>query len=402
MVIKIVRIFLAIILVTVLSLSNRETAADPPPPPKADITVTDFVAPVDDHKIPFGNVAIGNTSDQTVTVANDGNINLSIGLIANANPLAAPFSILNEDCSNIILAPAGNCTITVRFDPTTTGTWTDSFDIPSDGETVTVNLSGTSGNDPPPPQLVYPSNAQTCAKTTDKFIWGKSIDPDGDTITYKLEICEDENFTTGCITKENIAFFSNKSVYFAGTGSGLLLFGIVLVGGIGDKKRLPLIIVMIIITATLFISCGSGDDDPPITTPKTTVSGTVFDGNGDPLEGAEVTILSDPVKATTDNNGVFSADVEVGSHELKIMAGSIEIYSKTITCKENEPLVMGKIETSFIPDCEYPNAPASDPNSEISYEVSGLKSGTKYYWKVVAGDGFGGTAESEVRNFTTK
>ncbi len=41
-------------------------------------------------------------------------------------------------------------------------------------------------------------------------------------------------------------------------------------------------------------------------------------------------------------------------------------------------------------------------SDEVSYTVSELSPGTTYHWKVVADDGNGGRAESEVRNFTTQ
>ena len=111
-----------------------------------DITVTDSAAPNDDLQVPFGIVSVGFTLDQTVTVTNDGAANLDIGAIASADPLAAPFSILTDTCSNQTIAPSGSCTLAVRFAPTAAVTSNDSFDIPSndpDEGTVTVSVSGT-------------------------------------------------------------------------------------------------------------------------------------------------------------------------------------------------------------------------------------------------------------------
>ncbi|MBL3528201.1 MAG: choice-of-anchor D domain-containing protein [gamma proteobacterium endosymbiont of Lamellibrachia anaximandri] len=111
-----------------------------------DITVTDSVAPVDDLAIAFGNVTQATTSDETVTITNDGNADLTIGNIGALDVLVAPFSILNDTCSTQILAPAASCTLTIRFEPTVVGALGDSFDIPSDDAdeaTVTVNLTGT-------------------------------------------------------------------------------------------------------------------------------------------------------------------------------------------------------------------------------------------------------------------
>jgi hypothetical protein len=38
----------------------------------------------------------------------------------------------------------------------------------------------------------------------------------------------------------------------------------------------------------------------------------------------------------------------------------------------------------------------------VSRQVSGLQTSTTYYWKVIATDGNGGVAESDVMTFTTK
>lgn len=123
-----------------------ELEPDPDPVPFPDITVTDSVLPDDDLQVPFGDVTEGTSSDQTVTVTNDGNADLAVGNIAQADLLTAPFSILNDTCSGQTLIPVESCTLTVRFSPTTTGTFNDSFDIPSndpDEDPVAMNVSGT-------------------------------------------------------------------------------------------------------------------------------------------------------------------------------------------------------------------------------------------------------------------
>ena len=38
----------------------------------------------------------------------------------------------------------------------------------------------------------------------------------------------------------------------------------------------------------------------------------------------------------------------------------------------------------------------------VSRQVSGLQTSTTYYWKIIANDGNGGVAESDVMTFTTK
>jgi hypothetical protein len=111
-----------------------------------DITVTDSVPPVDDLQVPFGDITEGNSSNQTITITNSGNADLIIGNIAQADPLGGPFDILNDNCSGQAIAPAGTCNLGVSFSPTTTGSFTDTFDIPSndpDENPVTISLSGT-------------------------------------------------------------------------------------------------------------------------------------------------------------------------------------------------------------------------------------------------------------------
>ncbi|WP_177421174.1 choice-of-anchor D domain-containing protein [endosymbiont of Lamellibrachia barhami] len=126
-----------------INLTGTGVAA---PVPVPDITVTDSVAPTGDLQVPFGSVTEGAASNKVVTITNDGTADLTLVQIALGNPLAAPFSILNDTCSAQTLTPAASCTLTVRFAPTVAGTFNDSFDIPSDDPdegSVTVNLSGT-------------------------------------------------------------------------------------------------------------------------------------------------------------------------------------------------------------------------------------------------------------------
>lgn len=110
-----------------------------------DITVADAVAPIDDLRIPFGAVSQGVMADQRVTVTNDGNAPLTLGQVAMANPLMPPFSVINDNCSTQVIVPAGTCTLDVRFEPTASGNFADSLDIPSDDPdepSVIVDVTG--------------------------------------------------------------------------------------------------------------------------------------------------------------------------------------------------------------------------------------------------------------------
>ncbi len=123
-----------------------------------DISVTDSVESLNDLQVPFGEIEEGSSADQTVTVRNSnaGTGNLVIGNIAQADPLAAPFSIVTDNCSGQTLANSESCTIGVRFSPTLSASFDNSFDIPSndpDEDPVTVTLSGLGRNEVPDIQV---------------------------------------------------------------------------------------------------------------------------------------------------------------------------------------------------------------------------------------------------------
>ncbi|MEZ5566566.1 MAG: choice-of-anchor D domain-containing protein [Gammaproteobacteria bacterium] len=114
--------------------------------PVPKIVVTDSVAPATDLLIPFGTASVGTQVDQTVTVTNTGNADLTLGNVAMADALTAPFSIVSDTCSNQTVAPTVNCSIGVRFAPVAAGSFSEAFDIPSDDAsdpTVTVAVTGT-------------------------------------------------------------------------------------------------------------------------------------------------------------------------------------------------------------------------------------------------------------------
>lgn len=101
---------------------------------------------VSSRQIASGNVVLNNISDQTIAIQNTGSGSLSIGQIAQANSLAAPFSIVSDDCSGQAVQPSAACSFKVRFSPTSQDTFTDSFDIPSNASnenSVTVDVTGS-------------------------------------------------------------------------------------------------------------------------------------------------------------------------------------------------------------------------------------------------------------------
>ena len=121
-----------------VNISGTGTTA----PPAPSIVVTDSVSPADDHLMYFGDVNLGGTATQTVTVTNGGTANLVIGQIGQAYPLIGPFTATG--CSGQTLSPAQHCVITVKFQPNSAGLFSGGFDIPSNdsGGSVGVGVGG--------------------------------------------------------------------------------------------------------------------------------------------------------------------------------------------------------------------------------------------------------------------
>lgn len=254
-----------------LSSMAITAAALPPPPPAVEITVTDSMSPFDDLLVPFGNITEGSFSNSTVTVTNDGNSELVIGSMALADPLINEFTILNDNCSGQIIIASGSCTFTVSFSPASPGTFSDTFDIPSndpDEDPVTVTVSGkglsSAANNPPSSfKLIAPEKNQNALGKTVKLKWEKASDPDGDSVTYDVYVCEDSGLTAGCITATDIALIRNEGVYFAGIGGhgtaallpGMALF---LIGSGIRRKKLLILTVITAAALMVLISCGGG------------------------------------------------------------------------------------------------------------------------------------------------
>jgi len=199
------------------SFSNEvsKTISSPPPPPAPEITVTDSVSPVDDLQVLFGGVIIGYSSDQIVTIKNDGNVSLDIGNIAQADPIALPFSIINNNCSRQSIAPAATCTFTIRFSPTTTGSFSDTLDIPSndsDENPVIITVSGTGViNNPPSVSTGGPyTGIEGQAITLNA---SGSTDSDGSITLYEWDINNDGTYDYSSTSSTQTHTYSQQGTY---------------------------------------------------------------------------------------------------------------------------------------------------------------------------------------------
>jgi hypothetical protein len=288
--------------------------------PVPDITVTDSVSPAGDHQVAFGTLTAGNSSLQQVTVTNDGTAGLIMGSVAASDPLNAPFSIQTDTCSGTTLAPSGSCSMQVLFAPSTEGVFNDSFGIPSndpDEGLITVSVSGSglpayTNNPPSQAILVSPANGQQGLGPDLTFIWEPSTDPDGDPVSYELHVSDSSSFTGSLVI--HVAGVQREGVKYAAAGgqlAGLFLAGIAFAGGLGRRRMIALLVVLMVFAGMLLASCGGG-------------------GSGFSLSGG------------------------------------------------------------------------GTPDNALSQYVSGLQPGTTYHWKVVAYDDQGASSESETRTFSTQ
>jgi hypothetical protein len=80
---------------------------------------------------------------------------------------------------------------------------------------------------------------------------------------------------------------------------------------------------------------------------------------------------------------------------LGIIAGILIIGTLLAACGSGENGATGGLQRNF-------GTPPPSNNDELSYTLSGLNSGTIYYWKVVAKDTSGGETESTINSFETE
>ena len=105
------------------------------------ITAPAPVATVSTNTVAFGPQNTGATATQDVVVTNDGSANLTVSA-ATITP-AGPFSVVTNGCTAAV-APAGTCTITVGFRPTTTATVTAQLSVTHNapGSPTLITLTG--------------------------------------------------------------------------------------------------------------------------------------------------------------------------------------------------------------------------------------------------------------------
>lgn len=130
----------------------------------------------------FGLVALGASSNLTVTLTNDASGDpLTIGTIGD---LTAPFSILTDNASGSNVAPGGSCSVTVQYAPASASVASNSFNWPIVSPIVLTRTIGVLGTGTGAVMTVLGTNgaavasgsATSAAKGTDfgSLAWGSA------------------------------------------------------------------------------------------------------------------------------------------------------------------------------------------------------------------------------------
>jgi hypothetical protein len=101
----------------------------------------------------YGPVAVGATVQQTFTISNPGNLDLTVSGVTLGGHQPGEFDVSRGTCASLspTIAAGKSCAIVVAFSPETAGRKTAILQIPSNAGTVNVALSGSglgSGNVP--------------------------------------------------------------------------------------------------------------------------------------------------------------------------------------------------------------------------------------------------------------
>ncbi len=231
-----------------------------------------------EDQVVFGRIFSGTFLNRSVIISNSGTANLTLGNIAQADPLSIPFSILTDECSGKTIASFANCTLTLRFEPTAAGDYNDTFDIPSDNpdaSTLVISVSGTGVEPlgvnrlPSLPELISPTDGETSLGTNVTFRWKPATDPDGDTLHYQIQYCANPSFSD--CDPVDVPATNNKSDLGAGivlSGSGLIAVGMVL----NRFRRQRGVLIAVLLIGAILAACGGGSDggsgagSPPVST----------------------------------------------------------------------------------------------------------------------------------------
>lgn len=116
---------------------------------RLEVAAMDFA--ISPAALDFGNVTVGNTVQQTISLSN-GAGSLPLDVASLIHSLGAEFSLTADTCSNTTLPAAGACTVTLQYAPTQVGAANATLTFPFTAPVTTtrsVTITGAGVTAPP-------------------------------------------------------------------------------------------------------------------------------------------------------------------------------------------------------------------------------------------------------------
>ena len=326
--------------------------------------------------IPSGTQTVSVGSTKTFTIKSTDNS----GVAPTISVLNLPPALDNSSIWSVTSSTsAGETTFTISFTPSSSlggNTYvinlrsTDNAGMTKD-QSFNIKISSVANADPTAPTLLSPADNSTVSIPF-SFSWEKSTDPDGDAVSYKIYLCTDVGFVGGSICagtnvtagvninsppfNENFhdSLFSWPSPLHAATNSQQIST---------EHSTIPKLVIMLSVLALLI--------------------------------------------------GIISLSVKNITHRRIVLMLFLIIIGTAVSCSttEEDPIEEAEEETSSESDSDDASGSGggtsggSDSNV-VTYSNSNLMtvltyaaSGTTFYWKVIALDTKGGSAESSTWNF---
>lgn len=196
----------------------------------------------------FGSIPPGTSSQLAMALRNSGMEILTIGPV-DFSALGSPFTLVNDGCSTTSLSQNESCTILFAFAPNQHQAYQGQVTITSNDPERNPTILSIAGNGNHPPTsvtLVSPANGASGLATSLTFRWLPGSDPDGDQVTYRVELSP--------ATPASVAGWAWPPATILGlmAGSGMLLL-------IPRRRRLLVPALFALSGSLLFLAaCGGG------------------------------------------------------------------------------------------------------------------------------------------------
>lgn len=186
---------------------ENEGGTTPPPPPK-DIVIQSS----------FGSVPVGSTLDNKIEISTKGILGMSISKLPTP---PAPFSIVEDNCSDKTIRISLPCTFDIRFTPVTAGTFNHSFDVPTNAANkITINISGTgiasSSNSQSNSQLPAPTAPANVIAIPGNGQKHDSLGRSARGNFLQSVLAYQHQWDRGCNCRGQVSFYSHESYQWGG------------------------------------------------------------------------------------------------------------------------------------------------------------------------------------------